>query len=277
MQFRSVLVLTLLSLLVLALGCSQQPAAPADDETAAVTTEETQEVASDESVESTEVEPTADTSIVASISGRNVSREDLDIATDDLLAQYQQVYSQFGMDIYSMLVGAEGRIFGLRMQSEALDSLFFEALVDLELERRGLALTDEEIDQEFEEQLTAFLAYQGITLDEFETQIEAQGYDVQEFMDGARSTIGQQLKYEAAQRAVSEPLEFNEDELVDYFEANRANYETEEQIRASHILVDTEEEAIDLHLQLADGADFATLAQEYSTDTGSAELSLIHI
>ena len=271
MQFRSLFIVALLSLLVLAFGCSQQPAAPADDETAAATTEETLDVAADEAVESPEVEPTADTSIVASINGRNVSRQDLDIATDDLLAQYQQIYSQFGMDIYSMLVGAEGRIFGLRIQSEALDSLFFEALVDLELERRGLALTDEEIDQEFDVQLSAFLDSQGITLDEFEAQIEAQGYDVEEFMAGARKTIGQQLKYEAAQRAVSEPLEFDEDELVEYFEANRANYETEEQIRASHILVDTEEEAIDLHLQLADGADFATLAQEYSTDTGSAE------
>ena len=37
-----------------------------------------------------------------------------------------------------------------------------------------------------------------------------------------------------------------------------------EKVRASHILVKTEEEANDLLAKLNDGADFAELAQEYS-------------
>ena len=43
----------------------------------------------------------------------------------------------------------------------------------------------------------------------------------------------------------------------------------EEQIRASHILVETEEEAQEVKERLADGEDFAELAIELSTDTGS--------
>jgi len=39
----------------------------------------------------------------------------------------------------------------------------------------------------------------------------------------------------------------------------------------SHILVDTEEEALDVLAELESGADFATLAQERSTDEGSAQ------
>ena len=39
----------------------------------------------------------------------------------------------------------------------------------------------------------------------------------------------------------------------------------------SHILVDTEEEALDVIAELESGADFATLAQERSTDEGSAQ------
>mgnify|MGYP001764952236 CR=1 FL=1 len=41
---------------------------------------------------------------------------------------------------------------------------------------------------------------------------------------------------------------------------------------AAHILVDTEEQALDLQAQLAQGADFAELAKAHSTDTGSGAM-----
>ncbi|ORE91934.1 peptidylprolyl isomerase [Acuticoccus yangtzensis] len=59
-------------------------------------------------------------------------------------------------------------------------------------------------------------------------------------------------------------------------EAVKSRYDEEvaklpkEQLSASHILVETEEEAKDLIAQLNDGADFAKLAEEHSKDPGSA-------
>ncbi|SMQ86311.1 peptidyl-prolyl cis-trans isomerase C [Devosia lucknowensis] len=60
-------------------------------------------------------------------------------------------------------------------------------------------------------------------------------------------------------------------------EAVRAEYEKfvadfvpADEVRASHILVETEEEANDLKAQLDGGADFATLAKEHSIDPGAA-------
>jgi len=44
---------------------------------------------------------------------------------------------------------------------------------------------------------------------------------------------------------------------------------TEEMVHARHILVATQAQADDIRSQLAKGADFATLAQKYSTDTGT--------
>jgi peptidyl-prolyl cis-trans isomerase C len=50
-----------------------------------------------------------------------------------------------------------------------------------------------------------------------------------------------------------------------------AKFKPQDEVRARHILVKTEDEANDIIKQLKDGADFAKLAEEKSTDTGSAK------
>jgi peptidyl-prolyl cis-trans isomerase C len=58
-----------------------------------------------------------------------------------------------------------------------------------------------------------------------------------------------------------------EAELKKYYEEHRKEFETPENLNASHILVKTEAEARDIKKQLDAGADFATLAKQYSLDT----------
>ncbi len=50
-----------------------------------------------------------------------------------------------------------------------------------------------------------------------------------------------------------------------------AKFKPQDEVRARHILVKTEAEALDLIKQIKGGADFAKLAGEKSTDTGSAK------
>ena len=56
-------------------------------------------------------------------------------------------------------------------------------------------------------------------------------------------------------------------EMKKYYEKNKADFR---EVRASHILVKTEEEAKEVKKKLDGGADFATLAKEKSQDPGSA-------
>jgi len=60
-------------------------------------------------------------------------------------------------------------------------------------------------------------------------------------------------------------LKPNDDELKDIFDDMKMNM----QVKASHILVDTEEEALKVIERINKGEDFAELAKELSTDTGS--------
>ncbi|HON42102.1 MAG TPA: peptidylprolyl isomerase, partial [Bacillota bacterium] len=62
----------------------------------------------------------------------------------------------------------------------------------------------------------------------------------------------------------------SEDALKAHFEENKSDYDQPEMVKASHILVDTEEKAKEIQKKLAEGADFAELARSESTDPMSA-------
>ena len=62
-----------------------------------------------------------------------------------------------------------------------------------------------------------------------------------------------------------------DEDIKAYFEENKESFNEEEQVAASHILVEDEATAKKVAKKLADGEDFATLAKEFSTDTMSAE------
>jgi peptidyl-prolyl cis-trans isomerase C len=57
----------------------------------------------------------------------------------------------------------------------------------------------------------------------------------------------------------------SEDKLHAYYDATYQSADLGREYNASHILVESEEEAKDLIFKLSDGADFAALAQEFST------------
>lgn len=62
-----------------------------------------------------------------------------------------------------------------------------------------------------------------------------------------------------------------EDKIKARYDELAAKFKPEDEVRARHILVKTEDEANDILKQLKDGADFAKLATEKSLDKGSAK------
>lgn len=62
-----------------------------------------------------------------------------------------------------------------------------------------------------------------------------------------------------------------EEDLRARYEEEIAKIEPKEEVRARHILVETEEEAAEIIKQLDEGADFATIAGEKSTDGAAAQ------
>ncbi|MEK4564324.1 peptidylprolyl isomerase [Alkalihalobacillus sp. FSL R5-0424] len=128
-----------------------------------------------------------------------------------------------------------------------------------------IGVTDEEIDQEIDEFKENF----GVESDEdllnaITAQLQGQ-VNLESKEDLVNEFIKPQLVVE---KLTAEGVEVTEEEKQQLYEDQAESYPT--QVHARHILVEDEDEANDLKAQLDDGADFAELAEENSTDPGSA-------
>lgn len=153
--------------------------------------------------------------------------------------------------LYDKLVEAGGE--------STLQNLITTTLVDQEAKKANVTVTDEDINAEIEDLKTQFggeealnnaLAQSSMTLDDLKKQMPLQ----------------------VEIRKILEPkVTVTDEEISTYYNENKASLNQEEEVRASHILVATKEEADSIVKQLKEGADFAALAKEKSTDTGSKE------
>jgi parvulin-like peptidyl-prolyl isomerase len=216
------------------------------------------------------VPPPAVTGPFIIVNGHPLDRAAFDSMRESILDYYAQLYAQFGIDIEVFRAGARGRLFDLDLDLTALTAVITRGLVEAEAERLGVVITGEETEAEFQKQYQAMLDTYGMTEQDLVDYFAVYGGTLEEFKEEGRASVTEQLLYAAVQQAVVGPIELSEDELRAYFEEHKADYSTEEQIEASHILVATAEEAQAILDELARGADFAELARTRSTDTGSA-------
>nr|WP_257792016.1 peptidylprolyl isomerase [Anoxybacter fermentans] len=73
-----------------------------------------------------------------------------------------------------------------------------------------------------------------------------------------------QKSYEKLAERLGQDLTVTEEEMMEYYEKNIRRFTEEEQVRASHILVETKEEALEILDKINNGEDFADLARKYS-------------
>ncbi len=73
------------------------------------------------------------------------------------------------------------------------------------------------------------------------------------------------------EKEIEDKAKVSDKDVKDYYEKHKADLTTNNQIRASHILVKSEDEAKKIFDQVKKGGDFAKIAREKSIDTGSAK------
>ncbi|GMK38646.1 hypothetical protein PCCS19_17000 [Paenibacillus sp. CCS19] len=142
--------------------------------------------------------------------------------------------------------------------NSALDGLINNELLKQAADSQGIVITDEDIQRE----LNLIIQSMG-SRENFELALEQ--YQMTE------EDLQPDLLYQARLRKLlSSQINISESAIRTYYDENKSSFGTPEQVRASHILVETKAEADAIYTQLKNGADFAQVAKEKSIDTGSA-------
>ncbi len=216
------------------------------------------------------------------LEGQKVSHKEFTKLYENLVAQYQRVYAQYGQDFAKLLQGPAGIERRLQLQSRIIDDLLRKRLITQEIERHHVTIPQTDIDDRTEIEFERILRQNNLTEEQAAQILQRQGRTLERFKKELRQAVELHLQTERLRDLVVGPIEPTDQELSAYLEEHREDYDTPEQVRARHILIRVPEGASeaeiaqakkqieDIRKELEDGADFAELAKKYSQDPGSA-------
>ncbi|NRG44705.1 peptidylprolyl isomerase [Bacillus sp. CRN 9] len=143
--------------------------------------------------------------------------------------------------------------------STVLDTLISDEIIRQEMKKENIKVSDKEIAEEMEAYMDTFGGE-----DTFNEVLKNSGVDV--------SIIEKNIMTYLASKKILEPrIEITDEEIQTYFDENKDSFDKEEEVEASHILVDDEKTAKEVVKKIEQDEDFAELAKEYSTDTASKD------
>ncbi|AGA67638.1 parvulin-like peptidyl-prolyl isomerase [Desulfitobacterium dichloroeliminans LMG P-21439] len=184
----------------------------------------------------------------AKVNGQVITQK----AFESRISDVQKSYEAMGMD-FSTEQGKEAL---KQVKSQILEGMIASQLVIQEAKKLNLNPDDPTI------------------LEQEKNIMKSVGDEAQyqEWLKQQAMTNDEVRNYFALSAEITKDVTVTDEQKKTFFENNQDLYGgSGEQVQARHILVDTEEEAKAIIAQLQGGADFATLAKEKSTDTGSKE------
>lgn len=154
-------------------------------------------------------------------------------------------------ELYSLLVKQYG--------DEALDALVTDKIIEMEAKKEKVTISDKEKEEELKNLKESYGGEEG-----FKAALEQSGV--------TEAGIAEDIeKYLKTEKLLEPRIDLKEDEIKAYFEENKDQFAQQEQVKASHILVEDEATAKEVKSKLDKGEEFADLAKEYSTDASNAE------
>lgn len=167
------------------------------------------------------------------LTARNIAAQQGTSLTDDMLAQ----------------------LIGLR--PNYLDQLATEMVLLNEAAARGLTLSEEEVDAQLQTIIDGFESRE-----EYENLLSEAGFEDETQL---RRLIQENESIRLIVEDVQNNIELSDEDIQAFYDENQADFQQPEQACARHILLESEEDALDAISELEGGAEFATVAEERST------------
>lgn len=197
----------------------------------------------------------ATSTAVAKVDGKEITREEFDYE----YGMNEKLYTlQYGEEFLKS-PGPTGRTMETELKDQVLGLMIIYRLMEADLAKNDVTITPEEEEQAIVDSKTTVGSEE-----DYKKFLEDTGFSDEEFAKYSK----QNLLYKKHLDMYTAQADITDEKIKEYYEANHQAYDT---VTASHILVETEEEAKAVKARLDAGEDFAAVAKEVSTDVGSAE------
>lgn len=188
-----------------------------------------------------------DKNVLADINGEQITQYDLD-------KRY---------DFFFFLTGYPDEYKQQIPQDFFLDQMINENLLLQEAKKQGFSIKDHEVDTE----IVDLISKSSMTEDQLKSNLEDNSFTMDYFRNYYQN---QMIITKFVNYTLFSDLIVSDEEIEQYFVENKDQFEPMEgEIRARHILVETEEDADGIYDELQNGADFKELAKERSIDYAS--------
>lgn len=199
-----------------------------------------------------------------------VNGEEIEVNTVDQYANLNQFLIQLlqsNREFAQVLLSTEaGKEVLNEYRKIVIEGLIMEKLLVGEAEERNLTISQEKQDEIFNRQIEYILTQQGMTEEQLVEALKGEGFDsLEAYKEAFLQSNEKQFLLGELQNAILDPLTIDIQDVEAYYNENLEQYNYEAEIRASHILLETEEKALEVLDKINNGADFAELAREYST------------
>ncbi len=209
--------------------------------------------------------------IIVMVNGIDITQQQVDV---EIAPQLEQMVKQLPAQFVEQ--------YKKQLEAQVVDKMVVELLLDEKVAKDKINITEEEITKH----ITQMAASQNppLSMDEFKTLVEAYGKSFDEVKSRIKKGMGYQKLFE---KQFNDKINVTEEEINAYYSENKSEFETAQQVRASHILIklDTDDPNADpnqadvkakakiegLLKQIKDGADFAELAKANSVCPSSAK------
>ncbi|MDI6717165.1 MAG: peptidylprolyl isomerase [Actinomycetota bacterium] len=189
--------------------------------------------------------------LAATVNGKNITVAEVDERLKQMMGNHMEQFK-----------GEQGKILEDQVKYDLLNKMIERELLVQEADKLGIKVSKKQLDAKIKEMMKAFnlkdekalleaLKQQSMTLEQFKEDVE------------------KYAKVQMLGERITKDVKVAPKEVEDYYNLNKNEFLTKDQVHAAHILVDKEEDAKKILKELRNGADFAELARKYSIDTGS--------
>ena len=191
--------------------------------------------------------------LAAKVNGKKITLAEVDVRLTQMAGQQAEMFQ-----------GEQGEQAKAQFRNQVLDQMIEMELLMAEVNKRGIKVTDKEIDSKLKELMKEYgLKDQA----ELEAALKQQNMTFAQF----KKELADRIQIEKLGDQVTKDIKASDKEVKEYYEKNKASFAVKDQVQVAHILVQEEEKAKKILSDVRAGADFSKLAKEHSIDPGSKD------